>query len=52
MHAKARLSKDPAVRRFARMAMGTLPRGGGDSEQIRMSILHIMREHGIREGHR
>ncbi|GAQ90596.1 Carbohydrate-Binding Module Family 45 protein [Klebsormidium nitens] len=52
MHDKSRFAMDPAVRRFARMAMGTLPRGGGDSEQIRMGILHIMREHGIREGHR
>ncbi|GBG60684.1 hypothetical protein CBR_g12420 [Chara braunii] len=52
MMMKARASADPGVRRFARMAMATLPRGGGDSEQIRMGILHIMRAHGIREGHR
>lgn len=49
---KVKGAKDVAVRRFARMALATLPRGGGDSEQIRMGILHIMREHGIREGHR
>eukprot|EP00897_Mesotaenium_endlicherianum_P008242 jgi/Mesen1/7446/ME000389S06789 len=52
MAEKIKRGKDPVVRRFARLAMSTLPRGGGDSEQIRMGILHIMREHGIREGHR
>eukprot|EP00898_Chlorokybus_atmophyticus_P007825 jgi/Chlat1/8043/Chrsp73S00600 len=52
MHGKARSHPNPDVRRLARMAMGTLPRGGGDAEQIRMGILHIMRRHGIREGHR
>ena len=32
--------------------MTNLPRGGGDGDAIRMGILHIMRENGIREGHR
>ena len=39
-------------RLFARMALSGLPRGGGDGDAIRMGILHIMRENGIREGHR
>eukprot|EP00894_Picocystis_sp_ML_P000294 jgi/Pico_ML_1/50811/g1953.t1 len=43
---------DAEVRRLARMTLGLLPRGGGDSEQIRMGILNIMRTHGIKEGHR
>eukprot|EP00899_Mesostigma_viride_P013200 jgi/Mesvir1/21881/Mv01950-RA.1 len=43
---------DTRVRPLARMAAATLPRGGGDSEQIRMGILQIMRENGIKEGHR
>lgn len=43
---------DADVRRLARMTLGLLPRGGGDSEQIRMGILNIMRTHGIKEGHR
>ncbi len=34
------------------MALSGLPRGGGDGDAIRMGILHIMRENGIREGHR
>ena len=34
------------------MALSALPRGGGDGDAIRMGILHIMRENGIREGHR
>lgn len=37
---------------FARMSLAGLPRGGGDGDAIRMGILHIMRENGIREGHR
>ncbi|KAJ7518030.1 hypothetical protein O6H91_21G052000 [Diphasiastrum complanatum] len=44
--------KSHKVRHFARLSLETLPRGGGDAEQIRMGILHIMRENGIREGHR
>ena len=29
-----------------------MSRGGGDSEQIRLEILNIMRRNGIKEGHR
>jgi len=43
---------DADARMFARMALGTLPRGGGNGDDIRMGILHIMRGNGIREGHR
>jgi alpha-glucan,water dikinase len=32
--------------------LGGLPRGGGNGDDIRMGILHIMRANGIREGHR
>lgn len=49
---KARSASDPGCRRLARMALSVLPRGGGDGDAIRMGILNIMREHGIREGHR
>jgi len=44
---------DPAageVRSLARRALATLPRGGGGGDDIRMGILHIMRDHGKREG--
>ena len=50
--AQAASAKDPLCRLFARMALSGLPRGGGDGDAIRMGILHIMRENGIREGHR
>lgn len=43
---------DPLSRHFARLSLATLPRGGGNGDDIRMGILHIMRQHGIREGHR
>ncbi|KAK9803518.1 hypothetical protein WJX73_002149 [Symbiochloris irregularis] len=49
---KARESRDPECRLFARLGLAGLPRGGGDGDAIRMGILHIMRENGIREGHR
>ncbi|KAK9807043.1 hypothetical protein WJX72_011773 [[Myrmecia] bisecta] len=49
---KARSAKDPGSRMFARMCLAGLPRGGGDGDAIRMGILQIMRENGIREGHR
>ncbi|KAL6770951.1 GWD2 [Auxenochlorella protothecoides x Auxenochlorella symbiontica] len=52
MAEKARGAKDPWCRLFARMSLAGLPRGGGDGDAIRMGILNIMREHGIREGHR
>ena len=45
-------AKDPACRLFARMSLATLPRGGGNGDDIRMGILHVMRDNGIREGHR
>lgn len=48
----ARAGPEPMVRQFARMTLPLLSRGGGDAEQIRMGILHIMRDHGIKEGHR
>ncbi|KAL3153548.1 Phosphoglucan, water dikinase, chloroplastic [Trebouxia sp. C0009 RCD-2024] len=49
---KARSSKDPQCRFFARLAVAGLPRGGGDGDAIRHGILNIMRENGIKEGHR
>lgn len=49
---QARGAKDPWCRLFARLSLASLPRGGGDGDAIRMGILNIMREHGIREGHR
>ena len=45
-------AKDPSCRLFSRISLSTLPRGGGNGDDIRMGILHIMRENGIREGHR
>lgn len=39
-------------RQLARMALAGLPRGGGDGDAIRLGILNVMREGGIREGHR
>jgi hypothetical protein len=49
---QARSSSDPWCRLYARLALAGLPRGGGNGDDIRMGILHIMRDHGIREGHR
>ncbi|WIA21598.1 hypothetical protein OEZ85_000786 [Tetradesmus obliquus] len=49
---KARSSSDPAVRMYARMTLGKLSRGGGNGDEIRMGILNIMRDHGIKEGNR
>ncbi|GLC52406.1 Phosphoglucan, water dikinase, chloroplastic [Pleodorina starrii] len=49
---KARSSPHPLSRLLARGALAGLPRGGGNGDDIRMGILHIMRGHGIREGHR
>lgn len=45
-------AEDPLCRFFARCSLALLPRGGGNGDDIRMGILHIMRQHGIREGHR
>lgn len=52
MTEKARSSPDPAVRMYARMVLSKLSRGGGNGDEIRMGILHIMRDHGIKEGNR
>lgn len=49
---QARSSQDPQCRFFARLAVAGLPRGGGDGDAIRHGILNIMRENGIKEGHR
>lgn len=49
---KARAGSDALARQFARMALAGLPRGGGDGDAIRLGILNVMRENGIREGHR
>lgn len=49
---KARAGADPLGRQFARMALAGLPRGGGDGDAIRLGILNVMRDNGIREGHR
>mmetsp|Transcript_40565 Transcript_40565/g.67793 ORF Transcript_40565/g.67793 Transcript_40565/m.67793 type:complete len:1064 (+) Transcript_40565:84-3275(+) len=46
------LGKGYKIKRYARMTMGYLSRGGGQSEQIRLEILNIMRRHNIKEGHR
>ena len=35
-----------------RATLAVLPRGGGNGDEIRMFILNVMRENGIREGHR
>jgi alpha-glucan,water dikinase len=49
---KARTSPDPAVRMYARVTLSKLSRGGGNGDEIRMGILNIMRDHGIKEGNR
>lgn len=49
---KARASPDPWARLYARLTLAGLPRGGGNGDDIRMGILHIMRDGGIKEGHR
>ena len=43
---------DGTSRQYARMAMQFVARGGGNGDDIRLGILNIMREHGIKEGHR
>ena len=48
----AACAPDADARAAARAALGLLPRGGGNGDDIRMGILNIMRAHGIREGHR
>jgi alpha-glucan,water dikinase len=42
----------PAARMYARLFAGTVPRGGGNGDAVRLEILDIMRRHGIKEGHR
>eukprot|EP00892_Ulva_mutabilis_P012087 jgi/Ulvmu1/9250/UM005_0350.1 len=37
---------------LARMSLAVLPRGGGDGDAIRMTILDLLRNNGIKEGHR
>ena len=49
---KATTSEDPTSRALMRASLAFLPRGGGNGDDIRMGILNIMRQHGIREGHR
>ena len=49
---QARSGSDALAQQFARMTLAGLPRGGGDGDAIRHGILNIMRENGIREGHR
>ena len=45
-------AEDGLSRQFFRAALATLPRGGGNGDDIRLGILQIMRENGIKEGHR
>ena len=45
-------AEDGASRQIFRQCMATLPRGGGNGDDIRLGILQIMRENGIKEGHR
>ena len=49
---QARGGSDALAQQFARMTLAGLPRGGGDGDAIRHGILNVMRENGIREGHR
>ncbi len=49
---QARSGSDALAQQFARMTLAGLPRGGGDGDAIRNGILNVMRENGIREGHR
>lgn len=37
---------------MARMGLAVLPRGGGDGDAIRLTILNVLRDNGIKEGHR
>ena len=48
----AQSADTPISRTLARMTMAGLPRGGGNGDDIRMTILHIFRDNGIKEGHR
>ena len=44
--------EDADARTLARIALACLPRGGGAGDDVRHGILNIMREFGIKEGHR
>ena len=48
----ATTTDDPVSRGLMRASLAFLPRGGGNGDDIRMGILNIMRQHGIKEGHR
>jgi alpha-glucan,water dikinase len=50
--ASASSESDGASRQLFRAALATLPRGGGNGDDIRLGILEILRENGITEGHR
>ena len=45
-------SLSPMTRHIFRLTMNVMPRGGGGGDDIRMGILNIMRDNGIKEGHR
>ena len=45
-------AEDGTSRQLYRAALGTLPRGGGNGDDIRLGILQLMRENNIKEGHR
>jgi hypothetical protein len=45
-------AEDGMSRQLYRAALGTLPRGGGNGDDIRLGILQLMRDNGIKEGHR
>lgn len=50
--ASANGEADGMSRQLYRAALATLPRGGGNGDDIRLGILQLMRENGIKEGHR
>ena len=49
---KAATAEDPTARGLMRASLAFLPRGGGNGDDIRLGILQLMRENGIKEGHR
>ena len=48
----SKTAEDGMARQFYRATLATLPRGGGNGDDIRLGILQLMRENGIKEGHR
>eukprot|EP00195_Chlamydomonas_chlamydogama_P011627 CAMPEP_0202911472 /NCGR_PEP_ID=MMETSP1392-20130828/55031_1 /ASSEMBLY_ACC=CAM_ASM_000868 /TAXON_ID=225041 /ORGANISM="Chlamydomonas chlamydogama, Strain SAG 11-48b" /LENGTH=539 /DNA_ID=CAMNT_0049601977 /DNA_START=269 /DNA_END=1885 /DNA_ORIENTATION=+ len=53
MAALARDAAEPRCREYARICLGTVPRGDSRmGDAIRLEILNIMRGNGIKEGHR